>query len=106
MEESGGLITREDLEGFEAVWLDPVHVDYRSYRVFAPPPPCQAVQYLEMFNIMEGFDVGEIGHNTASTLHRFIEAAKLATADRSEYTGIEDPPVAGLLSNGVRACTA
>ncbi len=98
MEESGGLITREDLEGFEPVWLDPVHVDYRGYSIFAPPPPCQAVQYLEMFNIMEGFDVGEMGHNTAATLHRFIEAAKLATADRTEYTGIEEPPVAGLLS--------
>ncbi len=98
MEESGGLITHEDLRGFEPVWLDPVHVDYRGYRVFAPPPPCQAVQYLEVLNMMEGFDVGGMGHNTAATLHRFIEATKLATADRAEYTGIEAPPVAGLLS--------
>ena len=98
MQETGGLLTREDLAGFTPVWLDPVMVNYRGYRVYAPPPPCQAVQYLETLNIMEGFDVRALGHNTVETLHRFIEAAKLATADRAEYTAIEHPPTEGLLS--------
>ncbi len=94
----GGLLTKEDLAAFEPVWLDPVSVDYRGYRVFAPGPPCQAVQYLETLNIMEGFDVGDLGHNTAVTLHRFIETARLAIADRVDYTAIQNPPTAGLLS--------
>ena len=47
---------------------------------------------------MEGFDVADLGHNTASTLHRFIETTKLAMADRIAYTAIDDPPTAGLLS--------
>ncbi len=98
MAETGGLLKSEDLASFQPAWLEPVCTDYRGYRIFAPPPPCQAIQYLEILNIMEGFDVCEMGHNTAATLHRFIEAAKLATADRAEYTAIENPPAAGLLS--------
>ena len=98
MEENGGLITHRDLRDFAVEWQEPVSVPYRGYRVFAPPPPCQAIQYLETLNIMEGFDVAELGHNRAATLHRFIEAAKLSQADRAEYAGIDNPPTAGLLS--------
>ena len=98
MEENGGLITHRDLRDFAVEWQEPISVPYRGYRVFAPPPPCQAVQYLETLNIMEGFDVTELGHNRAATLHRFIEAAKLSQADRAEYAGIDNPPTAGLLS--------
>ena len=98
MEENGGLITHRDLRDFAVEWQEPISVPYRGYRVFAPPPPCQAIQYLETLNIMEGFDVTELGHNRAATLHRFIEAAKLSQADRAEYAGIDNPPTAGLLS--------
>ncbi|MDE0180729.1 MAG: gamma-glutamyltransferase [Caldilineaceae bacterium] len=97
MEENGGLITSRDLTDFAVEWQEPVSVTYRGYRVFGPPPPCQAVQYLETLNIMEGFDVAAMGHNSAATLHRFIEAAKLAQADRAEYAGVDDPPTSGLL---------
>ncbi len=98
-----GLITADDLAGFSPVWQDPVSVDYRGYRVCAPPPPCQAVQFLETLNIMEGFEVGKMGHNSADTLHRFFEAAKLSIADRAEFTAIEQPPTAGLLSKDFAA---
>ena len=98
MEENGGLVTHRDLRDFAVEWQEPISVPYRGYRVFAPPPPCQAIQYLETLNIMEGFDVAELGHNRAATLHRFIEAAKLSQADRAEYAGIDNPPTAGLLS--------
>ena len=98
MEETGGLITKEDLADFAPAFIDPVSINYRGYEVFAPPPPCQAVQYLETLAIMEGFDVADLGHNTAPTLHRFIETTKLAMADRIAYAAIDDPPTAGLLS--------
>lgn len=100
LEEIGGLITMEDLKGFACKWQDPICTSYRGYRVFGPPPPCQSVQYLEMLNILEGFDIGQLGHNTIDTLHLLIESAKLATADRIAYTGVEDPPTADLLSQG------
>jgi gamma-glutamyltranspeptidase/glutathione hydrolase len=103
MSDNGGLITAEDLTSFTPTWLDPVDVDYRGFRVCVPPPPCQAVQYLETLNIMEGFDVTEMGHNSAQTLHTFLEAAKLAIADRVEYAAIAEPPTAGLLSKAYAA---
>ena len=103
MSQSGGLLTKEDLAGFTPAWLDPVDIDYRGFRVCVPPPPCQAVQYLETLNIMEGFDVAEMGHNSAQTLHTFLEAAKLAIADRVEYAAISEPPTAGLLSKAYAA---
>lgn len=93
----GGVLTMEDMRQFLPVWVEPAHTDYRGYRIFAPPPPCQAVQILETLNIMEGYDVASMGHNTAETLHRFIEATKLAMADRAEYAAVAAPPLTGLL---------
>ncbi len=98
MAEVGGLITMEDLADFTPQIVDPIAIDYRGHRIFAPPLPCQAVQYLETLNIMEGFDVADLGHNSAETLHRFIETTKLAMADRIAYAAIADPPTKGLLS--------
>ena len=98
MTEVGGLITMEDLADFTPQIVDPIAIDYRGHRIFAPPLPCQAVQYLETLNIMEGFDVADLGHNSAETLHRFIETTKLAMADRIAYAAIADPPTKGLLS--------
>lgn len=103
MAETGGLLTHQDLASFEPVWLDPVSVDYRGHRVFTPPPPCQAVQYLETLNILEEYDLGSLGHNSAATLHRFIEAVKLAVADRAEYAAVAHPPTEGLLSKAYAA---
>lgn len=98
LEESGGLLTRQDLEGFTPAWLDPIHVDYRGYKIFTPPLPCQGIQYLLHLKLLEGFDLKTLGHNTAQTLHLFIEAAKLTASDRIAYAAIPDPPLKGLLS--------
>ena len=103
MAETGGLLTHQDLAAFEPVWLDPLSLDYRGHRVFTPPPPCQAIQYLETLNILAEYDLGALGHNSAEALHRFIEAAKLAIADRAEYAALAEPPVAALLSKAYAA---
>jgi gamma-glutamyltranspeptidase/glutathione hydrolase len=98
MEAVGGLITEADLAAFAVEFQEPICSTYRGYRIFAPAPPCQSVQYMEMLNILEGFDLSALGHNRVETLHLLIEAAKLATADRIAYTGGETPPTSGLLS--------
>jgi len=97
MAETGGVLSKEDLTGFEPVWLDPISVDYRGYTVYVPAPPCQGIQILTTLNILEGFDVAELGHNTTEGLHRFLEAAKLSIADRIAYAGGQSQ-TAGLLS--------
>ena len=103
LQQTGGIITAEDLANFEPEWQAPIYTTYRDYKIYAPPLPCQGVQFLETLNIMEGYDVAGMGHNTAATLHRFIEAAKLATADRAEFVGLENPPAAGLIAKGFAA---
>jgi gamma-glutamyltranspeptidase/glutathione hydrolase len=77
-----------------------VSVGYRDWTVYAPPPPCQALQYLETLKLLEGFDIGAMGHNSAEALHHFIEAVKLACIDRIHYAAIADSPAAGLLAEG------
>ena len=98
MEETGGLLSAADLEAFAPAWLDPMHITYRGYRVFVPPLPCQAIQYLLTLKILEGFEIGALGHNSAEALHLFLEAAKLSGADRIAFAAMPDPPLAGLLA--------
>ena len=97
-QENNGLITEKDLADFQVEWQDPISVPYKDYEVFCPPPPCSGFQYLETLNIIENDSPGELGHNSVEYLHLLIEAIKLASADRAEYTCAENPPITGLLS--------
>ncbi|MFP6645459.1 MAG: gamma-glutamyltransferase family protein [Candidatus Latescibacterota bacterium] len=100
MADVGGILTKQDLVDNRPQWLDPISVDYRDWTVWAPPAPCQAIQYLETLKLLEGFDIAGMGHNTADTLHTFIEAVKLACIDRITYAAVDASPTAGLLSDG------
>ena len=102
MKESGGLITEKDLEEYSAALREPVHGTYRGYEIFSMPPPSSGgVHLIEMLNVLEGFPLGEYGHNTAKTINLMAEAMKFAYADRSEHLGDPDfkkVPVAELTS--------
>ena len=66
-----------------------------------PPPSSGGVHIVQILNILEGFPIGYLGHNSAETIHLMAEAMKLAYADRSEYLGdsdFVDVPVEGLTS--------
>ena len=102
MEQGDGLISRRDLAGYKAVERTPVRGSYRDFEVVsAPPPSSGGVHIVQMLNILEGFDLGAMGHNSAAYLHHLSESMKLAYADRSEYLGdpdFVDVPVAELTS--------
>ena len=98
MSAQGGWLSEEDLASYEPVWKEPVGIDYRGYRINCPPPPCSGIQYLESLNILAGYDVANLGHNSAETLHAFAEAIKLALADRVAYTTSPALDVEALLS--------
>ncbi len=97
-EENGGLITQKDLDDFTPEWVEPIGVNYRGYDVYCPPPPCSGIQYLQTLNIVEGFDMAGMGHNSAAYIHHLAEAMKLAVADRAEYAPAPNPPTDGLIS--------
>jgi len=97
-EENGGLIAQKDLDDYAPEWVEPIGVNYRGYDVYCPPPPCSGIQYLQTLNIVEGFDMAGMGHNSAQYIHHLAEAMKLAVADRAEYAPAPNPPTEGLLS--------
>ncbi len=99
--EEGGILTFEDLQEYQVRWLEPLSISYRGYRIYTQPPNSSAIAMLLQLNIMEGFDNKGLGHNTAPYLHRFMEAQRLALADRNKYVAASEAvpvPVAQLLS--------
>ncbi len=104
MREHGGPITADDLAGYRAVLRKPVEGSYRGYEIRSMPPPSSGgVHLVQILNILEGFPLGFLGHNSADTIHVMAEAMKLAYADRSLHLGDPDfwkVPVAGLTSKG------
>jgi gamma-glutamyltranspeptidase/glutathione hydrolase len=102
MQANGGLITKEDLAAYQPVMRKPIRGTYRGYEIASMPLPSSGgVHLVQMLNVLEGFSVRELGHNTAQTIHLMAESMKLAYADRSKFLGDSDfvpVPVAGLTS--------
>jgi gamma-glutamyltranspeptidase/glutathione hydrolase len=87
MERGGGLITREDLAAYRAIWRDPVELTYRGYTIYSMPPASSGgVTMGEILNIMEGFGVLPPFGSTA-LMHREAEAMRRAFTDRNTYLG-------------------
>jgi gamma-glutamyltranspeptidase/glutathione hydrolase len=108
MRAHGGLITEEDLAAYTAVEVAPIHGTFRGHDVYAMSPPSSGgVALVEMLNILEGYDLKSIGHNTAVYLHLLTEAMRRAFADRAQHLGDPDfnpeMPVARLTSKAYAA---
>ncbi len=97
-QQNGGLLTKEDMAELTVEWVDPIGIDYRDFRVYGPPPPSSAVQWLQTLKLLEGYDLAAMGHNSVEHLHTLIELEKLAIADRIHYNVRPDAPIAQLLS--------
>jgi gamma-glutamyltranspeptidase / glutathione hydrolase len=103
---AGGFLTREDLSAHRSAWVEPVATEYRGLTVWELPPNSQGIVALQILNLLEGFDVAAMGFGSAAHIHTFVEAKKLAFADRARYCA--DPkfhsvPVAGLISKSYAA---
>ena len=91
MQRSGGLISRADLKNYKVVTRQPVCGDYRDNTVCAMPPPSSGgVHLVQMLNMLEGWDLKALGHNSAAYVHRLVEVMRRAYADRSAYLGDPD----------------
>ncbi|MAI91590.1 gamma-glutamyltransferase [Ponticaulis sp.] len=90
-EANGGLITMQDMADYEAELREPLRFDYRGYElVLMPPPSSGGVHIQQMFNVLDEFDLAEMGHNSAATMHIVVEAMRQAYADRSVHLGDPD----------------
>ena len=102
MERGGGMISIEDLARYEPREMTPVTGTYRGYQIISMPPPSSGgVAMVEMLNILEGFDLRSMGHNTAPYIHHLAEAMRRAYRDRAQFVAdpeFADVPVARLTS--------
>ncbi|MGE0816048.1 MAG: gamma-glutamyltransferase [Vicinamibacterales bacterium] len=89
MQAHGGIITEEDLAAYQAFEDAPISVNYRGYDVYECPPNSQGFTMLYALNLLEGFNLRYMGHNSAPYLHVVTESLKLAFADRNKY--VADP---------------
>ncbi|SFL48028.1 gamma-glutamyltransferase family protein [Proteiniphilum acetatigenes] len=102
--EQGGLITLEDLAGWKPIEEVPLHTTYKDIEVYKLQEWTQGPMLLQALNILENFDLQEMGYNSARYIHTIYQSMNLAFADRDFYYG--DPyfspqsPMQGLLSKG------
>lgn len=102
----GGPLRKADFEQHSGNWIEPVSTNYRGYDVWELPPNGQGIAALQMLNILEGFDLQAMGHNSADHLHVMAEAKKLAYEDRARFYADPDfygVPLDGLLSKDYAA---
>jgi len=106
MQANGGLLAADDFARFAAKVGQPVETEYRGYQVFKAGFWTQGPAFIETLNMLEGFDLKKMGHNSPTYIHTLAEALKLALADRDRYYG--DPnfvkiPMTELLSKDYAA---
>lgn len=98
----GGLLEESDFAEFAAEEAQPLHVRYKGYDLYGCPPNSHGHVMLQALNILEGFDLKRMGHNSADYIHHLTEALKLAFADRDAFVGdprfVKDIPLRQLLS--------
>lgn len=102
MERGGGMITEEDLARYEAKERVPVRGTYRGYDIISMHPPSSGGPALiEMLNILEGYDLAAMGHNSAAYIHHLTEAMRRAYRDRARWVAdmdFVDVPLERMLS--------
>jgi gamma-glutamyltranspeptidase/glutathione hydrolase len=97
----GGLFTLKDFEDHTATWVEPVSTRYRGIDVWELPPPGQGIAVLQILNILSGYDLKKMGPTSPDYWHLFVEAKKLAYADRARFYADPDfvtLPTAELIS--------
>ena len=91
MQKNGGLITEDDLMAYKPKWREPLISNYRNNKIITMGPPSSGgVHVIQMLNILENYDLQEVGHNTPKYINLLAEVMKYAYADRSKHLGDPD----------------
>ncbi len=101
MKNNGGYLRYRDFSEHSSTWVEPLSTNYRGYDVFELPPNGQGIAALQILNILENYDLKEMGFLSPETLHLMVEAKKLVFEDRAKYYAdltFYDSPLQGLLS--------
>ncbi|MFE4105919.1 gamma-glutamyltransferase [Almyronema epifaneia] len=101
LQSRGGILQLADFAQHRSTWVDPISTTYRGYRVYEMPPNTQGFTVLQILNLIEAFDLKQLGLNSADYYHLLVEATKLAFADRDRWLcdpDFADIPVTMLIS--------
>lgn len=98
----GGMVTMEDMASYRAIVSEPIWGSYRGHRIAYMPPTASGVSVAQAMNMLEHFDLAEMGWGSVDSLHLISEVMKVVNADRRLIGG--DPqwatPANGLASKG------
>jgi gamma-glutamyltranspeptidase / glutathione hydrolase len=101
-QEQGGLITLEDLAKWKPIEEEPMHVNYKGIEVYKLQQWTQGPALLQSLNILENFDLKNMGYNSTRYIHTLYQTMSMAFADRDFYYGdpyfAPEEPMKGLLS--------
>jgi len=103
---NGGYLSYEDMASHHGEWVEPVSSNYRGYDVWELPPNSQGIAALQILNVLEGYDFSKIAFGSPEHVHLFVEAKKLAFADRARFytdPAFHPAPVEKLVSKGYAA---
>ena len=91
MERGGGIISHQDLKNYKSVWRDPIIGEYKNLKVISMPPPSSGGVFLiQMLEMVEPYDLPEMGMHTAESVHLIVESERRAYADRATHLGDMD----------------
>ncbi|HEV8489791.1 MAG TPA: gamma-glutamyltransferase family protein [Candidatus Limnocylindrales bacterium] len=86
----GAYVMKSDLAEYRVRDVEPVTGTYRGYTIATSQSPHGGPTLIEILNILEGWDLRSLGHNTARYILRVALAMKAAFADRNRYLGDPD----------------
>ncbi|GLS82368.1 gamma-glutamyltransferase [Paraferrimonas haliotis] len=101
MAENDGFLSYQDLSSHQGEWVEPIAADYRGVTLWELPPNGQGIAAQQILKILEGYDIKSMDRFGAEFAHLFVEAKKLAFADRAKFyadPAFHDIPVAELVS--------
>ena len=86
-----GLIRRNDLNEYQALFRDPIQGTYHGYDIVSMPPPSSGgVAVVQALNILEHLDSRSLPHNSVDYVHLVSDTLKYVYADRAYYLGDQD----------------
>jgi gamma-glutamyltranspeptidase/glutathione hydrolase len=91
IQETGGVMTLEDLLAYRPVWRDPIHFKYKDLDLYTMGPPSSGGICLgQIMKMVEPFDLGQYTQNSMEAIQILVEAERRSYADRSLYLGDPD----------------
>lgn len=102
----GGILTLRDFTNYTLAQSQPIRCNYRGYEVISTPPPGGGTTVCQMLNILEGYNLKQLGWHSTDSLHLMLSSMLYAYADRNTYLGDPDfvkNPIARLLSKDYAA---